>query len=229
MYRNMVTSLILLEEIKTTEAKAKELRRIADKVITLGKRVPPSSLKGLKGDALETAKAQRVHAIRLARKWVVNREALDKLFNDFSERYQARPGGYTRLYKLGFRSGDNAPMNLVQLIPADEELTLKKSKKPAKKTAPKKAAPAEEAATEETVEASAEETAPVEEPVAEAAPAEEVVEAAPAEEAVEAAPVEEAVEAPAEEEAVEEAPAEEAPAEEEATAEEPAEEEKEDA
>ena len=126
MYRNMVTSLILLEEIKTTEAKAKEVRRIADKIITLGKRVPPSSLNGLKGEALETAKAQRVHAIRQARKWVVNREALDKVFNEYSERYLERPGGYTRLYKLGFRSGDNAPLNLVQLIPADEELVLKK-------------------------------------------------------------------------------------------------------
>ena len=154
MYRNMVTSLILLEEIKTTEAKAKEVRRIADKVITLGKRVPLSSLNGLKGDALATAKAQRVHAIRLARKWVVNREALDKVFNDFSERYQERPGGYTRLYKLGFRSGDNAPMNLVQLIPADEELVLKKAKKPAvKKEEAVEAAPAEEEAAAPAEEA----------------------------------------------------------------------------
>jgi large subunit ribosomal protein L17 len=201
MYRNMVTSLILLGEIKTTEAKAKELRRIADKVITLGKRVPLSGLKGLTGDALQDAKAQRVHAIRLARKWVVNRDALDKVFNEFSERYEDRPGGYTRLYKLGFRSGDNAPMNLVQFIPADEELTLKTSKKAPKKVALKKVAPPEEAPAEETVEAAAEEAAPVEE-----APAEETVEAAaeeaaPVEEApVEEAPAEETVEAPAEEE-----------------------------
>jgi large subunit ribosomal protein L17 len=153
MYRNMVTSLILLGEIKTTEAKAKELRRIADKIITLGKRVPLSGLKGLKGESLATAKAQRVHAIRLARKWVVDRDALDMVFNEYSERFQARPGGYTRLYKLGFRTGDNAPMNLVQLIPAGEELVLK-----AKKTAPKKAA--------------AKETAPV----VDAAPSEEVAE-----------------------------------------------------
>jgi large subunit ribosomal protein L17 len=167
MYRNMVTSLILLGEIKTTEAKAKELRRIADKVITLGKRVPPSSLKGLKGDALNTAKAQRVHAIRLARKWVVDRDALDMLFNDYSERFQARPGGYTRLYKLGFRVGDNAPMNLVQLIPAGEELVLKSKKTAPKKKAAKKAAPAveaapvEEAASEEAAEAAPEEATEV--------------------------------------------------------------------
>jgi large subunit ribosomal protein L17 len=75
------------------------------------------------------------------------------VFNEYSERFQARPGGYTRLYKLGFRTGDNAPMNLVQLIPAGEELVLK-----AKKTAPKKAA--------------AKETAPV----VDAAPSEEVAE-----------------------------------------------------
>lgn len=160
MYRNMVTSLILLGEIKTTEAKAKELRSIADKIITLGKRVPPSSLKGLKGEALDTAKAQRVHAIRLARKWIVDRDALDMLFNEYSERFQARPGGYTRLYKLGFRQGDNAPMNLVQLIPADEELVLK-----AKKTAPKKKAAVKAAPAEEPVQDTAEEV--------EAAPADE--------------------------------------------------------
>jgi large subunit ribosomal protein L17 len=156
MYRNMVTSLVLLGEIKTTEAKAKELRSIADKIITLGKRVPPSSLVGLKGEALETAKAQRVHAIRLARKWIVDRDALDLIFNDFSERFQGRPGGYTRLYKLGFRTGDNAPMNLVQLIPADEELVLKTKKAAPKKKAAKKAAPTEAApAAEEEVVAEA--------------------------------------------------------------------------
>jgi len=122
MFRNMVTSLILEEQIKTTEAKAKEVRSICDKVITLGKRVPLSSLEGLTGEELATAKAQRVHAIRLARKWVVDRAALEKLFGEYSERYQGRPGGYTRILKLGRRSGDNAPMNLVQLISASEKV-----------------------------------------------------------------------------------------------------------
>tara|TARA_B110000037_G_C17022487_1_gene465916 strand:+ start:450 stop:854 length:405 start_codon:yes stop_codon:yes gene_type:complete len=112
----MVTSLILEEQIKTTEAKAKEVRSICDKVISLGKRVPLSSLENLSGDELATAKAQRVHAIRLARKWVVDRTALEKLFGEYSERYQGRPGGYTRILKLGRRNGDNAPMNLVQLV-----------------------------------------------------------------------------------------------------------------
>jgi large subunit ribosomal protein L17 len=121
MFRNMVTSLILEEQIKTTEAKAKEVRSICDKVISLGKRVPLSSRENLSGDDLATAKAQRVHAIRLARKWVVDRTALEKLFGEYSERYQGRPGGYTRILKLGRRNGDNAPMNLVQLVSSAEK------------------------------------------------------------------------------------------------------------
>ena len=70
MYRNMVTSLMVHGQIQTTEAKAKELRRIADKVITMGKRVPPSTMEGLSGEALKAAQARRVHFIRRARRWV---------------------------------------------------------------------------------------------------------------------------------------------------------------
>ncbi len=121
MFRNMVTSLMLRGKIRTTEARAKELRRIADKLITLGKRVPPSSLQGLSDGELAAARAKRVHAVRQARRWVVDRDALDKLFNEYSERFKDRPGGYTRLSKLGFRTGDNAPMNLVELMPVQDE------------------------------------------------------------------------------------------------------------
>ncbi len=117
MYRNMVTSLMLHGRITTTEATAKELRRIADKVITLGKRVPLASFEGLEGDALAAAKASRVHAIRLARRYVVNRDALDRIFNEYAERYQERPGGYTRMFKLGYRAGDDARMTLIELMP----------------------------------------------------------------------------------------------------------------
>ena len=122
MFRNMVTSLILRGKIRTTEARAKELRRIADKLITLGKRVPPSSLQSLTGDELAAARAKRVHAVRQARRWVEDREALDKVFNEYSERFKDRPGGYTRLSKLGFRTGDNAPMNMVELMPLPEQV-----------------------------------------------------------------------------------------------------------
>ncbi len=119
MFRNMVTSLMLHGQIRTTETRAKELRRIADKLITLGKRVPPSALASLDGDDLAKARAKRVHAIRQVRRWVNDREALDKVFNEYAERFEARPGGYTRLAKLGYRTGDNAPMNVVSLMPAD--------------------------------------------------------------------------------------------------------------
>lgn len=116
MYRNMVTSLMVHGQIKTTEAKAKELRRIADKVITMGKRVPPSTLDGLKGDALEAARARRLHFIRRARRWVNNPEALERLFGEYAERYKQRPGGYTRIMKAGFRPGDDAPMAYIELV-----------------------------------------------------------------------------------------------------------------
>jgi large subunit ribosomal protein L17 len=118
MFRNMVTSLMLHGRIRTTESRAKELRRIADKLITLGKRVPPSELSSLQGDELVAARAQRVHAIRQARRWVNDRDALDKIFNEYAERFEGRAGGYTRLAKLGFRPGDNAPMNIVELVPS---------------------------------------------------------------------------------------------------------------
>jgi large subunit ribosomal protein L17 len=112
----MSTSLLLHGRIQTTEAKAKELRSVVEKLITLGKRVPPSSLEGLEGEEFAQTNAKRIHAIRLARKTVQDREALQLLFNDYSERYQGRPGGYTRILKLGRRPGDNAPMALIELV-----------------------------------------------------------------------------------------------------------------
>jgi len=118
MYRNMVTSLMMHGRIKTTEAKAKELRRIADRVITLGKKVPPSALESCEADSAEFKKlrAARIHNIRRARKLVLDADALNLVFNEYAERYAERPGGYTRIYKLGFRSGDNAPMALIELV-----------------------------------------------------------------------------------------------------------------
>jgi len=171
MYRNMVTSLILLEQIQTTESKAKELRSIAEKVLTLGRRVPPSSLEGLEGQALQDAQAARVHAIRQARKWVTNRDALDRVFNEYSERYKDRPGGYLRVVKLGSRVGDNAPINVVSLIPADEPLTFKEVRKPDPPSAPVAPEAGDEIAPEVEVEA-VDQEAPVEEAAAAASPEE---------------------------------------------------------
>ncbi len=156
MFRNMVTSLMLHGRIQTTEAKAKEVRRLAEKIITLGKRVPPSSLEGLSGAELQKAQADRVHAIRQARKTVNDRVALEMVFNEYSELFKGRPGGYTRIYKLGFRAGDNAAMNLIELVTEPCE--------PKSKTAPVAEVPA---AAEEPALA-AEEPA-VDEPAAEEA------------------------------------------------------------
>jgi large subunit ribosomal protein L17 len=108
MFRNMVTSLMVHGRIQTTEAKAKELRRYAEKVITLGK----------KGAAVSDAKekARRIHLLRQARHWVRDEEALNRVFTEYAERYKGRAGGYTRILKLGFRPGDNSAMAMIELV-----------------------------------------------------------------------------------------------------------------
>jgi large subunit ribosomal protein L17 len=116
MFRNMVTSLMLHGRVRTTEAKAKELRVIADNVITLSKRVPASKLAKLEGEDLRKAQADRVHAIRMARRWITDRDVLTKVFTEYSARYEQRPGGYTRILKLGRRPGDQAAMTLIELV-----------------------------------------------------------------------------------------------------------------
>ncbi len=117
MFRNMVTSLLRHEQIRTTEAKAKELRSYAEKVITLGRRAPSlADLDGLSGEALDAAKAKRVHAIRRARRWVNDADVIDRIFGEYATRYANRPGGYTRVVKAGARPGDNADMAIIQLV-----------------------------------------------------------------------------------------------------------------
>jgi len=144
MFRNMVTSLMVHGRIQTTEAKAKELRRYAEKVITLGK----------KGAAVSDAKekARRIHLLRQARHWVRDEEALNRVFTEYAERYKARAGGYTRILKLGFRPGDNSAMAMIELVDH-----------PAKAAAPvvsDEAPASEEKKTTETVEAPAAEAKP---------------------------------------------------------------------
>jgi large subunit ribosomal protein L17 len=116
MFRNMVTSLLLHGQIRTTEPRAKELRRFAERVISIGKRAP--SLDGLEGEALEKARATRVHAIRRAKLWVHDDEAMGKLFGEYAARFSARPGGYTRIVRAARRPGDNARMAIIQLVEA---------------------------------------------------------------------------------------------------------------
>jgi large subunit ribosomal protein L17 len=97
MFRNMATSLIECEVIKTTLPKAKELRKVAEPLITLAK---------------EDSVANR----RLAFARTRSKAAVGKLFTELGPRYQARPGGYTRILKCGFRTGDAAPMAYIELV-----------------------------------------------------------------------------------------------------------------
>jgi len=157
MYRNMVTSLMLHGRIRTTQAKAKELRKVADRIITLGKRVPPSSLEGLEGDALTKAKAARLAAIRRARRWVNNPEALNKVFSDYSERFKERPGGYTRVLRAGYRSGDNAPMAVVELVGESTVIEVEADDDASVEAAATETEASEPVASEEAEEAPAEE------------------------------------------------------------------------
>ncbi len=119
MFRNMATSLLWHERIKTTDAKAKELRRVVERLITLGKRVTPEMIEAADESERAALEARRLHAIRQARKTVQDREVLTKLFSEVAPRYVERQGGYTRIVKLGQRPGDNAPLSLIELVDAD--------------------------------------------------------------------------------------------------------------
>ncbi|MCC5862557.1 MAG: 50S ribosomal protein L17 [Gammaproteobacteria bacterium] len=101
MYRNMASSLVEHETIRTTLPKAKELRRVIEPLITLAK---------------EDGVSRRRQAFDRLR----NRDAVGKLFNELGPRYKDRPGGYLRILKMGFRAGDAAPMALVQLVDQPE-------------------------------------------------------------------------------------------------------------
>jgi large subunit ribosomal protein L17 len=149
MINNMVTSLMQHGRIRTTEARAKELRKVAERIITLAKRIQLDSLSGLEGTELATAKAKRVHAIRMARRWITDRDILTKVFTEYSSRYAQRPGGYTRILKLGSRPGDKAKMALIELV------TEAYPPPEAEKAAEPVAEPVAEASTEASAEASA--------------------------------------------------------------------------
>jgi large subunit ribosomal protein L17 len=146
MFNNMVTSLFLHERLLTTLEKAKELRRLAEKLITLGKR--------------GTIAARRIAARRLqttgrkeGKQFINEEKALQNLFETIAPRYADRPGGYTRIIRTGRRLGDNAAMAFIELLPEERKAAPKGkgkkgkkggAKKPAKKTA--KAKPAKKAA-----------------------------------------------------------------------------------
>jgi large subunit ribosomal protein L17 len=112
MFRNLVTSFLNHEKITTTDAKAKEIRSVAEKMITLGKR----------GD---------LHSLRQAASYIREKSVVTKLFSTIAPRYKDRPGGYTRIVKLGIRQGDAAPVSIIELV--EEEMKPQKVRKqPAK-------------------------------------------------------------------------------------------------
>ena len=123
MFRNMLVSLLQHERIKTTLAKGKELRGWVDKIITLGK-------KGT------------LHARRQAFALLRNESIVKKLFDEIAPKMKDREGGYTRIYKMGWRQGDGAPLSLIELVTLSlpekkKKTTVKKAKEVLEKVAPK--------------------------------------------------------------------------------------------
>jgi large subunit ribosomal protein L17 len=112
MLRNLVTALLEHERVETTRQKAKEARQWAEQVITLAKR----------GD---------LHARRLTSATIRSKKVVGKLFGELRERYQDRPGGYTRIIPLGFRVGDGASLAILELVGRPEKLPKAKKKKAA--------------------------------------------------------------------------------------------------
>jgi large subunit ribosomal protein L17 len=133
MMRNLIAALLREEKIRTTDAKAKELRRFVERVITLGK----------KGS---------LHARRQVLAIIQDKAIVKKLFDSIGPRFKDRPGGYTRVIKVGWRHGDAAPVSLVELLGSDEEAQAsgseKKAKKPRRRSVAKPAAPRKRAAKE---------------------------------------------------------------------------------
>jgi large subunit ribosomal protein L17 len=174
MFRNMVTSLFKHQRIQTTDAKAKELRRWADYLVTLAKR----------GD---------LHARRQAMAIVREKNVVHKLFEEAQSRFSAIAGGYTRVVKLGRRAGDAAPISVIELVTpsADAGKTKKKTGK-AKTAVPDKKAAEEKAAVDEKGADTATESMPVEEEARKEAEPEEISEEQAADHPVAEAAIQEA-------------------------------------
>ncbi len=172
MFRNMVTSLLKHDQIRTTDVRAKELRRWADHIITLAKR----------GD---------LHARRQALAIVREKDVVHKLFEEAEKRFGKVSGGYTRITKLGRRPGDAAPVSIIELISAEEKSKKKKAKAPKKtpaeeqivaekaeaKEVPEATVASESEAVEETTEVEAKEASVEAEQVGEEAAEEDAVRA----------------------------------------------------
>lgn len=110
MLRNMVTSLFEHEQLRTTDAKAKEVRRVADRMVTLAKR-------------------GTLHARRQAAAYIRKNSVVAKLFGEVADRFRTRPGGYTRIVKVGPRHGDAAPMSIIELTDRGDAARAEAEKK----------------------------------------------------------------------------------------------------
>ncbi len=170
MFRALTANLVLHERIETTDAKAKELRRVAERLISQARRLGKTAYTPW--DKLTAAEQSRRQAAKqnvsqfLRRFGVISTEEtsekvdlVEKVFSDLAKRYEHRPGGYTRIIKLGRRRGDAAPMCLIELVepgqpeakakaPSDDGEKASKAKAPAKPAAKAEAGKGEEAAAD---------------------------------------------------------------------------------
>jgi len=147
LHRNMVTSLIKYERIETTQAKAKEIRRTAEKLVT-------------------RAKVDSVHNRRIVAKTVYEKDIVNKLFTVVGPRFTERPGGYTRILKLGKRAGDAADMVILEFL-SDDDKPVEKKKVAKKKASKKPAAEVKNAKAEEEKKPDAKKAAEVKEDISE--------------------------------------------------------------
>jgi large subunit ribosomal protein L17 len=118
MFSNMLVGLIRHGRIRTTEKRARILRSIAEKIVTRATSLGDLLLKDRSKLATED-RARMIHAMRLVKRTLKHTDAVIHLFEEVAPRYLGRPGGYTRMYKVGFRKGDNAPVALLEFIEAE--------------------------------------------------------------------------------------------------------------
>src|SRR5499427_7044255 len=170
LFSNLIAALFYNERIRTTDAKAKETRRLAERTITWARRV--GDVLGKKPEKRsEDESARVVHAVRMARRVVRDRGAVVKLFDELAPRYLGRHGGYTRIVKLGQRPGDAAPMSLLELIPEDGAPAAKEPEAKGKGAGAAKGAKAEAAPAAKGAKGAAKKAAPSDEKAAGKKPA----------------------------------------------------------
>jgi large subunit ribosomal protein L17 len=146
LFSNLVAALLTNERIRTTDAKAKETRRLAERTITWARRVGDILVKKPERRSSEES-ARVVHAVRMAKRVVRDRGAVMKLFDELAPRFASRRGGYTRIMKLGQRPGDAAPMSLLELMPDENAPAVKDTDAPEAKAKGAKAAASTEKKT----------------------------------------------------------------------------------